>query len=170
MLDSAVFLWGQRKVGSYFEYRPRYAGHRAGMGGKHEHGMVRSVIMAEVSRDAIITGVRDVVLGICPSFRVRLSFLEPFLKDGSNPVLLSSQAKSRWMRHPFREKEVKHAANVRFHVMKQAVQFFAVLGVEVWAHETLHNDRVDELGNIIKEMDLLFCRPVDEERPRGLPG
>ncbi|KAL8677034.1 MAG: hypothetical protein Q9186_006497 [Xanthomendoza sp. 1 TL-2023] len=126
--------------------------------------------MAEVSGDAIITGIRDVVVGIGPLFRVQSSFLEPFLKDGSDPVLLSAQAKSCWMRYPFREDEVPHAANIGFHAVKQAIQFFAVLGVEVWAHETLHDDGVDELGNMLKEIYLLFLRPISEEGPRSFPG
>lgn len=140
------------------------------MGGEHEHGMMGSVIWAEVSRDAIIERVRDVVLGIGPSFWVRSSFFEPFLKDGPNPVLLLPQAKSCWMRHPARENEVEHAANVGFHAMKQTVQFFAVFGVEVWTHETFHDDSVDELGNMLEEIDLLFSRPIGQESPRGFSG
>ncbi|KAL8641980.1 MAG: hypothetical protein Q9228_001274 [Teloschistes exilis] len=126
--------------------------------------------MAEMSGDAITTGVRDVVLGTDPSFRVPPSFLEPLLKDGSDPVLSPPQAKSCGMRQPFRQDEVAHAADVVFHAMEQAVQFLAVLGVKVRAHETLHDDGVDELGNVLEEKHLLLSRPIGQEGPRGFTG
>lgn len=129
------------------------------MGGKHEESMVRGIEFLKVGGSGIPERVRHIIIGICPPIRIFLSVFQPLHEYLLDSALCPSQAPSRGMRDPIREQKVQHVANICFHVMKQTVEFLAVLFVKVGTHETLHNYCVNKDGNLLKDLNLRFLRP-----------
>lgn len=132
--------------------------------------MMSSVKVAEMSCDAIVQRVGDVILRISPLSRICLSVMQPLPENGSNSVLPSPQTESCWMRHPFGKDEIQHVPNVGFHAMKQVVQFRTVLSIEVGPHQALDDDGVYKFGNMLEEVNVFFSRPIGQESLRCFSG